>query len=320
MSSIGLLDHLPAETFQLVLTFLKTSNLVQLHVASAAELAPVRQRLFVMKCGRHWLHLTRRVSSAIAGKEFDGFHVRGRYRKVVLLAQLKRQIQHINNIATFIDSCLMWQSQTYYSKAVTLIELGLSGLLGHDENAGEDEFLHVVQQLDMRIKQMFLIDENEFCFSLAVECQHGDKTTRSKSSASGSIEKSWNEINHKDEEIFARTGLLPCQLSFLCILHVLQQMPPEAVLARFHGMLSRCCRYDLLIESRILPTYLIGPQAWTQQTPADDILAALDQHEQRHNWRGYTTLVLPDGLQSNLPLKVAAVVNSFTRLRAANRI
>jgi len=71
----------------------------------------------------------------------------------------------------------------------------------------------------------------------------------------------------------------------VCTLYRLQQLNPEAVLARLHGIFSRCCRYDLLLASRVL--CLDGAESVTQaeyqaskqEAPAVDILAAFAQNE-----------------------------------------
>lgn len=72
------------------------------------------------------------------------------------------------------------------------------------------------------------------------------------------------------------------QLLFLCTLHRLQQLNPEAVLARLHGIFSRCSRFDLVLASRVFGdrngTY-DEYQASKQEVPAADILTAFAQHE-----------------------------------------
>ena len=74
------------------------------------------------------------------------------------------------------------------------------------------------------------------------------------------------------------------QLKFMCTLYRLQQLPPQAVLARFHSMLSKCSRFDLLLLSQVLTSggndigrgkYL----ASRREVPATDVLTAFGQNE-----------------------------------------
>jgi len=68
-------------------------------------------------------------------------------------------------------------------------------------------------------------------------------------------------------------------------LHRLQQLNPEAVLARLHSIFSRCCRFDLLLASSVLCLDGINSatqaeyQASQQEAPAIDIFTAFAQNE-----------------------------------------
>ena len=65
------------------------------------------------------------------------------------------------------------------------------------------------------------------------------------------------------------------QLLFLCALHRLQQLPPDAVLARLHSILSRCCRFDLLLlTTRFAREYRRADEAIEPEAHADDTLTA----------------------------------------------
>ncbi len=65
----------------------------------------------------------------------------------------------------------------------------------------------------------------------------------------------------------------------------LQQLNPEAVLARLHSIFSRCCRRDLLLASRVLclddtdSATQADYEASKQEAPAADILTAFAQNE-----------------------------------------
>lgn len=64
------------------------------------------------------------------------------------------------------------------------------------------------------------------------------------------------------------------ELEFLCVLCRLQQLPAQAVLARLHGMLSRCCRWDLLLLSQVLKCTRCDSN---EEQPESDVLFALGQ-------------------------------------------
>ena len=64
-------------------------------------------------------------------------------------------------------------------------------------------------------------------------------------------------------------------LLFLCALHRLQQLPPDAVLARLHSIFSRCCRFDLLLlTTRFARAHCCAGEAVKPEAHADDILTA----------------------------------------------
>ena len=75
------------------------------------------------------------------------------------------------------------------------------------------------------------------------------------------------------------------QLLFLCTLHRLQQLNPEAVLACLHSIFSRCYRFDLMLALRVL--CLDGFNSATQaeyqasklEAPAVEMFAAFAQNE-----------------------------------------
>ncbi len=58
--------------------------------------------------------------------------------------------------------------------------------------------------------------------------------------------KEFSAFNHGDAQYLLEFN---DQLLFLCTLHRLQQLNPEAVLARLHSIFARCCCFDLLLVS-----------------------------------------------------------------------
>ena len=94
--------------------------------------------------------------------------------------------------------------------------------------------------------------------------------------------KEFSAFNHGDAQYLLEFN---DQLLFLCTLHRLQQLNPEAVLARLHSTFSRCCRFDLVLASRVLclddtnSATQAEYQASKQEAPAVDIFAAFAQNE-----------------------------------------
>ena len=63
-------------------------------------------------------------------------------------------------------------------------------------------------------------------------------------------------------------------LAFFCALHRLQQLPPNAVLARLHSIFSRCCRFDLLLLTNCLANWHVCAAAeaiWSEFIPSEAI-------------------------------------------------
>ncbi len=63
MKTNGILEQLPQETLETVLSYLDPQALTQLHIAAGGNMPAVKQRMLAMQCGRHWLQLSHRLAS-----------------------------------------------------------------------------------------------------------------------------------------------------------------------------------------------------------------------------------------------------------------
>ena len=103
-------------------------------------------------------------------------------------------------------------------------------------------------------------------------------------------------------------------LAFLCVLYRLQQLPAQAVLARFHGIISRLCRRDLLLLSSILQLHTTSERhreeraAHMQEAPATDVLDAFGQQEP--HVRDLMNSLTPEE-RSSIMTCVASLVDSY---------
>ncbi len=268
------LEDLPLEALDMVLCLLDPPALVHLHAATNAGMPTVAQRVITMRavhhCAHHWLHLSQRLSQHI--KKTQRWCSRSAHRsgdlllrdnphtKHELIEVLRSQISHINDAAAFLYHWVPCQYTSW------------SFQLHYPDGIGPDiEFEHG-ERLDR------LNDKIHEALSLGYQ---------------GYLNFSSKQIDPKNKvkEFSAFDGDVQYhleyhdQLLFLCTLHRLQQLNPEAVLARLHGIFSRCCRYDLLLASRVL--CLDGAESVTQaeyqaskqEAPAVDIFAAFAQNE-----------------------------------------
>ena len=293
----GSLDKLSPGVLDSVLSFLTPGALVSLHAATGTDMPLVRQRLLSMRCGRHWLELSRRMpppSSIVAleaaatavasGEEGDGIDTddsdretdAGRYRlaskrkqvlpcsKHDLLQILCSQIQHINDVAAFVY---------------------------HWSACNADNWLRQLQAVGLSQSAFYLTHRDRMPELLSmVKCAlslgyygYSDALRNRKDPHNHYTEiRALVDLRFNYHFLFAFHD----QLAFVCTLRRLQQLQSQAVLARLHSVFSRCCRYDLLLMTRVLrleDMYSSSVndvyQATTQEVPANDVLSAFAQSE-----------------------------------------
>ena len=285
VSRNALLSSLPPETLDIVLSFLGPISLVQLHCATAASLETISRRISTVKCARHWLILSKRLplparnrsnETLDATKETSLRHRRKQIQaneaasrltnwqpcsKHALLRILRDQVQHINDIASILHHCT---ASAHLSWFFELRALGL------DDGRRQDSYMEIpMRRLLDSIQAAFLIGYSKF-----LNFDH-DKDN---------VNNVWKEFIALHDGDVQYDLEFSDQLMFMCALYRLQQLPPQAVLARFHGILVRCSRFHLLLLSRVLQTgrsdsFRRKYQASHRETPSNDVLTAFGQNE-----------------------------------------
>jgi hypothetical protein len=258
------LEDLPGDALDKVLCLLDPPALVHLHAATGAGMPAVAQRINIMKavhhCAHHWLCLTERV--ALPHKKCQRSHrCRHPYTKHKLIEELRSQISHINDLAALLYHwipchCLAWTYQVY-----------------HPIGPGRDIAHEHEERMDSLNKKIY--EALSLGFEGYLDFFNKKQDPRNKV-------KEFSAFNHGDTQWSLEFN---DQLLFLCTLHRLQQLNPEAVLARLHSIFSKCSRFDLLLVSRVFDHFVFDIetqdvyQASKREAPAADILTAFAQNE-----------------------------------------
>lgn len=184
-----------------------------------------------------------------------------------LLRFLRKQIQHINDVAALMyywTECNLgnWDSQ--------LNALGLSAPY-YDSWAAGCGVRCRLSNLKAAIYEAFLLGWDGF-----VDFHHDKDDAANK----------WREFKvFSSDDVQQDLMKNKNELVFLCVLYQLQQLPADVVLARLHSMLSRCCRCDLLVLSEVLEQEVQSQIAlneydaeWVEE-PESEIVMAFAQIE-----------------------------------------
>lgn len=168
------------------------------------------------------------------------------YSKHNVLNTLRHQIQHINDIATMV---YRWSASRCRGWETELSDLGLYSIRNH-----EDHYSDSMSRLTAVIMHAFSLDHARSYRTYI------DDAWKEFVSGDPAVELA---LEHHDE------------WAFMCTLYQLQQLPSQAVLARFYGILTRCSTCDLLLLSQCLRTYCDHHR----RVPAIDIISAFAQNE-----------------------------------------
>ena len=266
------LEDLPMDALHKVLCLLSPPALVHLHAATGAGMPAIAQRIKTMRavhsCAHHWLHLSERV--ALPSGESQRSCRRRRVHRPVqqevdsctkhdLIEVLRSQISHINDVAAFVYH---WVPCSYS---------GWSSQMHSPARAGYDTKLwEHMDHLNKKIHRALSLGHQGY-----LDFSKKKKDPRNKV-------KEFSAFDHDLEQYLLQ---FHDQLLFLCSLYRLQQLNPEAVLARLHSIFSRCCRRDLLLTSRVLclddtdSVTQADYEASKQEAPAADIFTAFAQNE-----------------------------------------
>ena len=178
--------------------------------------------------------------------ELQNWH---RYSKHNVLKTVHHQIQHINDIATLM---YRWSASARLNWEDELIELELDPRRNHQNYNSES---------------MHRLSAEIMCaFSLGHASPYKNKY----------VDNAWKEFVSGDPAVHYLLEFND-EWAFICTLYQLQQLPSQAVLARFHGILTRCSTCDLLLLSECLRTY----RDHHRRVPATDIISAFAQNESR---------------------------------------
>lgn len=280
------LDKLPADVMSLLLTYLEPVDLVTLCIACGNAVAVVDRRLLAVKYAKrsssHWLSLSRRlVCPAIL---WDGrvlvetWQVRDEKRrkrwhehinllspcdKCTLLSFLSDQIQHVNDVAALL---YYWHTSQHLNWWCELRELGYDA-----RNSAPSS-----RDLDNRMQNL----NTMICSSL--QLQHdGFLDFDNRLADPNNVHADFSDFNQGDLSYhleFADVSV------FLCSLYRLKQYSAPAVLQRLFSLLSRCCRLDLLVLTRVLQLDGRNPGVLKEYvsnilTSSEDILDAFGESE-----------------------------------------
>jgi len=267
------LEDLPLEALDKVLCLLDPPALVHLHAATGAGMPAIAQQIVTMRavhhCAHHWLHLSQRLAQpSKKSRRRRRAHRRGQmqqqvnpYTKHELIEVLRSQISHINDVAAFVYhwvpcQYLGWSCQSYP------VGTGVSCDI-------EPEHWERLDRLNKKMHEALSLGYQGY-----LDFFNKKKDPKNKV----------KEFSVFDGDVQYHLEFHD-QLLFLCTLHRLQQLNPEAVLARLHSIFSRCCRFDLLLASSVLCLDGINSatqaeyQASQQEAPAIDIFTAFAQNE-----------------------------------------
>ena len=175
-----------------------------------------------------------------------------------LLGTLHGQIQHINDVAALMFD---WTASSHFDWNFELSDLGLS----------YQDFLMDVLRCSMgglkaAIEQAFVLGWDGYV-----------NFYRKKDDTSNKWQDFLAFINSPNVRDVQYSLEFHDQLAFMCVLYRLQQLPPQAVLARMHGILSRCCRWELLLLSQLLERRA-RYQEGDGEEPESDVLSAFGQN------------------------------------------
>ncbi len=176
-----------------------------------------------------------------------------------LIEVLRCQISHINDVAAFVYHWVPCSHSGW------ICQMDSPARAGYDTELWER-----MDHLNKKIHRALSLGHQGY-----LDFSKKKKDPRNKV-------KEFSAFDHQPEQYLLH---FHDQLLFLCSLYRLQQLNPEAVLARLHSIFSRCCRRDLLLASRVLclddtdSATQADYEASKQEAPAADILTAFAQNE-----------------------------------------
>lgn len=304
---LGSLADLPDTAVAIILQQLRPGDIMRLDAATMAQVPLIHERLLQMRYARRWLQLTRRVPAAgrtpcveevdvdsdpcktdlcptehdfqadyrdfLEEAEEDNHSHQLRHpcmhyfderlwgqlkhaSKHSLLQTLLQQIRHINDVAALIDEWVPAHDRLWAYK-----NRHMDNWRPLPRTIWLPESIRRMRQLQYKVVLALSIGFVGFWDSAGEQTIH-NKAGHCEFAAFGALMKPLNRLKNN-------------QLLFLCALHRLQQLPAQAVLARLHGIFSRCCRFDLLmlVNSLAHRRQYVEGAIWPE-AHAEDILIA----------------------------------------------
>lgn len=282
---MSMLDKLPADVMSLMLTYVEPVHLVRLRIACGNTLPVVKRRLLAVKyakisCG-HWLSLSRRLVCpaiprddrvSVETSQIRDEKRRKRWRehinllspcdKYTLLRFISDQIQHVNDVAALL---YYWHTSQHLNWWCELQELGY---VARNSLPLSRDLDNRMQNLNTMIHTSLHLHYDGF---LDFDDRLADPSHVYKDFLDFNKGDLWYHLEFADV------------LVFLCSLHRLKRYSAPAVLQRLFSLLSRCCRFDLLVLTRVLQLDGRNPrilqQYVTNTLSSEDILDAFGETE-----------------------------------------
>ena len=248
------LKMLPADVMSLLLTYAEPVDLVRLRVACGNGMPVVQKRLLAVKFAKrsfsHWLSLSRRMVFPAIPQDnhvpLETWQVREEKRrkrwhdhinllspcdKHTLLEFISDQIQHVNDVAALL---YYWHTCYRLNWWCQLRELGSISRSSVVASRDLDDRL---EHLNSMIYTSFQLHHDGF---LDFDNRLADPKN---------VQADFMDFNKGDLSYHLEYADV---LIFLCSLYRLKLYSAPAVLQRLFSLLSRCCRFDLLVLTRVL--------------------------------------------------------------------
>lgn len=283
---MSILERLPPDVMSLLLTYVEPVDLVRLRIACGNTMPVVKRRMLAVKFAKrassHWLMLSRRmVCPAILQDNhvpLETWQVREEKRrkrwhdhinllspcdKHTLLEFISDQIQHVNDVAA-----LLYYWHTCY-RLNWWCELQELGAISRNSIVASRDLDNRMEHLSFMIHTSFQLRYDGF---LGFDNMLADPNN---------VQADFWDFNKGDLSYDLEFADV---LVFLCSLYRLKQYSAPAVLQRLNSLLSRCCRFDLLVLTRVLQLDGRNPQILQKYMSntlsfSEDILDAFGESE-----------------------------------------
>lgn len=250
---MSILETLPSDVMSLLLTYVEPTDLVKLQTACGNTMLVDKEPVGCQvrqESSSHWLSLSRRmVFPAIPRDDhvsletwqireekrrkrlYDHINLLSPCDKHTLLEVISDQIQHVNDVAALL---YYWHTCYLLNWWCQLRELGS---ISRNSLVGSRDLDNRMEHLNSMIHVSFQLHHDGF---LDFDSRLADPQN---------VHADFLDFNKDDLPYHLEYADV---LVFLCSLYRLKQYSAPAVLKRLSSLLSRCCRFDLLVLTRVL--------------------------------------------------------------------